>query len=227
MGRLQEPQVGAGGRLLSLSGIVAVALILLSFVVLGGDTPGSGDSAATINSFYDAHSGSSFAASFVLAAAAPFLVLFAVCLALAFWPEDGRRSAWPFVLIAGGATAALGFMLAALVHFALTDGADQDAVPGAALQALNTLDTGSWVAFNAGLGVLMLGAAGTLLASRAYPVLAWIAVAAGVALFIPFADFAGLIVSGLWIIATSIVLFRRQGAANLGTSADVVGAPAA
>jgi hypothetical protein len=41
------------------------------------------------------------------------------------------------------------------------------------------------------------------------PVLGWIALAAGIALFIPFADFAGLIVTGLRIIAMSVLLYRR------------------
>ena len=211
-----QPASGTA-RMLSLSGAVAVVLIVASFVVLQGDTPTSGDSAAKINAFYDSHSGRSFVSSFVLTAAAPFLVLFAVSLALAMWPSDGRRALWPYVLIAGGATAAIGFVFTGMIHFALADAADHDVVPGAALQALTSLDGASWVAFNAGLGVLMLGAAGTLLARKAYPVLGWIALAASIALFIPFADFVGLIVSGLWLIAASIVLYRRGAA--LGSAA--------
>jgi hypothetical protein len=58
----------------------------------------------------------------------------------------------------------------------------------------------------------MLGAAGSLLAHRVSPVRAWIALLTGIALFIPFADFIALIVSGLWIITTSIILFRRDRA---------------
>jgi hypothetical protein len=68
------------------------------------------------------------------------------------------------------------------------------------------------MAFCASLGVLMLGAAGSLLAHRVSPVRAWVALVAGIALFIPAADFVALIVSGLWIIATSIILFRRNRA---------------
>jgi hypothetical protein len=68
------------------------------------------------------------------------------------------------------------------------------------------------VAFNAGLGVLMLGAGASLLASKTNRVLGWIALVAGIALFIPFADFVALIVTGLWLIWTSITLFRRGSA---------------
>jgi hypothetical protein len=41
-------------------------------------------------------------------------------------------------------------------------------------------------------------------------VLGWIALAAGIALFIPFADFVALIISGLWIIAVSVKQFRAE-----------------
>jgi hypothetical protein len=58
----------------------------------------------------------------------------------------------------------------------------------------------------------MLGAAGSLLAHRVSPVRGWVAPAAGIALFIPGADFIALIASGLWIIATSIILFQRDRA---------------
>jgi hypothetical protein len=205
-----EPAGAGMGRFLPLAGAVGVLFVVVSFAVLGGDTPGTEDSAATINSFYDAHSGRQFASALVLAAAAPFLVLFGVRLALALWPADGARAAvWQLTLIAGSAVAGGMFIVSGMLQFALTDAADQDVTGPAALQALNAISADTWVAFNAGLGVLMLGAAGSLLSRKASPVLGWIALAAGIALFIPFADFAGLIVSGLWIIATSIILFRR------------------
>jgi hypothetical protein len=57
----------------------------------------------------------------------------------------------------------------------------------------------------------MLGAGASLLARRAYPVLGWIALLAGILLFIPFADFFALLVSGLWIIVTGVIAFRRGG----------------
>ena len=63
-----------------------------------------------------------------------------------------------------------------------------DDIAGGALQALVGLDENSWVAFNAGLGVMMLGAGASILASKTHPVLGWIALVAGIALFIPFAD---------------------------------------
>ena len=202
---------GSASRLLPLGGVVFVALVLVAFVGLGGDTPGSGDSAATINAFYDAHRGNSIAAALLVAAAAPFLVLFGVSLAAVLWPTDaGRRPFWQIMLAGGSAVGGAGWIIAAFVHLALVDAADQRGhFPGGALQALNVLDANSWVAFNSGMGVLLLGAGGALIARRVHVVLGWVALAIGILLFIPYADFAGLILSGLWVIVTSVQLYRR------------------
>jgi uncharacterized BrkB/YihY/UPF0761 family membrane protein len=206
-----EPTAGAA-RLLPLSGAAAVALVVVSFAGLGGNTPGSGDSAAKISAYYDSHEVREMIAAFALAASAPLFVIFGVILALSLWQAaDGRRPLWQGTLALGSAVAGVGFLIGALIHVALTQTANNSGVSGGALQALAGLDESSWVAFNSGLGVMMLGAAGALLASKAHPVLGWIALVAGVALFIPGADFVALIVSGLWIITTSVRLFRASG----------------
>jgi hypothetical protein len=208
MGTSAEPAARAA-RWLSLTGAAAVVLVVVSFAGLGGDTPGADDSAAAISSYYDSHEVREMLASFVLAASAPFFVIFGMWLAASIWPAGAPGSIWRTVLTVGSGVAGGGFMVAALIHVSLTQTANYDGIAGGALQALAGLDESSWVAFNAGLGVMMLGAAGSVLASKAHRVLGWIALVAGIALYIPFADFAALIVSGLWIIWTSIALFRR------------------
>lgn len=200
-----RPATTGAARILSLSGVAAVVLVVASFVGLYGDTPGSGDTASTISAYYDSHEVREMVAAFVLAASAPFFLLFAATLAESL----NGRTIWHRVLTAGGAVVAGAFLVAALIHVALTQTANEHDVAGGALQALAGLDQSSWVAFNASLGVLMLGAAGFLLAHRVSPVRAWVALVAGIALFIPGADFIALVVSGVWILATSIILFRR------------------
>ncbi len=210
-----EPKAGAA-RLLSLSGAGAVVLVVASFAGLGGNTPGASDSAATISAYYDGHEVREMVAAFVLAASAPLFVIFGVTLALSLWQSEARRRPlWQSTLALGSAVAGVGFLIAALFHIALTQTANASGVSTGALQSLAALDEHSWVAFNSGLGVMMLGAAGTLLASRTHRVLGWIALVTGIALFVPFADFAGLIVSGLWIITTSVQLYRSQPADSL------------
>ena len=68
-----------------------------------------------------------------------------------------------------------------------------------------------WLPVNSGLGVMMLGAAGSLLASRRLPRwLGWSALALGVGLFILFVDFVALILTLVWIIVLSVLLFRAE-----------------
>ena len=56
---------------------------------------------------------------------------------------------------------------------------------------------------------MMLGAGGWLLGRvGTYNMLGWTALILGVALFVPFADFFALLLSLLWIIVTSVVLYR-------------------
>ncbi len=196
-------------RSLPLSGIVFVVLLLLAIVGLGGDTPETKASADEVMSFYGDEGVRQGIASFVLAASAPFLVFFGLSFASRLWPANGRqRSVWERVLVAGSVLAAGATLVAALIHFALVDGADQEVSP-TALQALNLLDGNVWLPFNSGLGVMMLGAAGLLLAGTRMPRwLGWVALVLGFALFIPFADFIALIVSLIWILAVSVMLFR-------------------
>jgi hypothetical protein len=200
----------SAGRVLPLGGIVFVALVGVAIAGLSGNTPAIGDSPAKINAFYDAHHASQIAASLLVAAAAPFVVVFGTSLASALWSSEGvRRPFWQIVLTSGSAIAGAGWLVAALIHLALADAADQKGMSAGALQALNALDTDTWIMFSGGMGVLMLGAGGALLARKVHPVLGWIALALGILLFVPYADFFALLVSGLWIIVTSVQMFRK------------------
>ena len=90
-------------------------------------------------------------------------------------------------------------------------GLDVCVVHVTALQALNVLHNNTWMAFNAGLGAMMLGAAGCLLplASRSR-YLGSAALLLGVALFIPYADFLALLFTGIWIVVASVVQLRTR-----------------
>src|SRR6266576_1207753 len=63
--------------------------------------------------------------------------------------------------------------------------------------------------------LMMLGAGGSLLArTRLYRWLGWAALALGIALFIPFVDFVALLLSGVWILVTSVTLFSERAEAQ-------------
>ncbi|HZS58551.1 MAG TPA: hypothetical protein VFA43_04730 [Gemmatimonadaceae bacterium] len=149
----------------------------------------------------------------LLAAATPFIVLFALSLASAAGSRE-RSSQWQIALLTGAGVVAAVFLMNALVHFALAD-AGNNGVGGSGIRAMNTLDNDDWIAFNGALGVMMLAAAGVLLTGiRSTPRwLAWCALPLGVALFIPFADFIALLLTGVWIIVQSLLLSLRRAEA--------------
>jgi hypothetical protein len=196
-------------RWLPLSGVVFVALALVAVVGLGGDTPETTATGAEVASFYDDEQVREAIAAFVFVASVPFLVFFAVSIANAV-RDTGVRRIWDYVVVGGSVmTGAIIALLGAII-FAKTDGATNDVSPEA-LQALNLIDGNAWVAFNGALGVMMLGAAGCLLArAGAYRWPGWVALVLGIALFIPFADFVALLVMLVWILVMSVMLFRKQ-----------------
>ena len=195
-------------RLVPLSGIAFVALIVLSLAV-GGGTPASGASADEVASFYGDDLARQFVSTFVLAASAPFVVLFGVGLASSMSPGTGWSSAWRHVVLAGATLVAGTVLLSAFVHMAIVDGGDQGISP-TALQALNSLDGNTWIAFTSGLGVLLLGSAGAMLSAGSQRVLGWSALVLGVALFLPFVDFIAMLASALWIIVVSVAIARGR-----------------
>jgi hypothetical protein len=194
-------------RLLPLSGIVYVVLAFAGPVAIGQSTPDTSDSGSKIIAFYSAHNAQQALAAFVLAASVPFLIAFAASLATRLWPND-HRPVWELVLIAGAAMT--GAIVAALawVHFALADAGD-NGIGAAGAQALNELDNNFWMAANPCLGVMLLGAAGSILASQwGRRWIGWAALIIGIAVFIPFADFFALLLSFVWVIVVAIVLYR-------------------
>ena len=188
-------------RLFPLSGIAFVTLVVVSLLV-GGNTPGTDTSANDISSFYEANEVRQFVVCFALAATVPFLVFFAVALT-----EAAGRSPWGHVTIAGAILAGGAILVTALIHFALADVAANDASADA-VSALNALDGSTWVAFDAGFGVMMLGAAGLLLSAGVMRWLGWIALVLGVAAFIPVADFVALLGTLIWIVVVSVLQAR-------------------
>ena len=200
-------------RLQPLSGIVFLALVALVTVGVAGETPGSDASGSELVSFY-ADSWRQFVAAFLLAASTPFLVVFAAGIAGAAVPGRAERSAWRIVVVAGAAVTAAVILGQALLHLALTDGADQG-VPESALQAVNTISGSIWMVFFAALGLMMLGAAGCLIPTAgAYRWLGWTALVLGIALFFPVADFFAALLTAVWFVVASLTMARGARGAS-------------
>jgi len=196
-----------GKRLLPLGGIVFVVTVLFLVIAVTGSSPDAEASGEKYLSFYGAHENREIAVSFLLAAVVPFLVFFGVSLATA--GQSASRSFWEIVLVVGTGMTAAAWLLAALLHFSLADAAGHG-FSADAIRVLGMLDSNFWMAMNGAFGVMMLGAAGTLLA-RGSGRLGWPALVLGIALFVPFADFFALLLTALWICVASVVLSRGAG----------------
>jgi hypothetical protein len=209
-----------GARLFPLSGIAFVGLLVASLLV-GGDTPDSGATVGEVASFYDDGLTRQYLSTFLLAAAAPFLVLFGIGLAEAV---SSGASRWSDVVRGGAILAAVAVLLGGGIHLAVVDGGDND-ISESALQALNTLDGSTWIAMTTATGVLFLGAAGAMLSTGSRRVLGWSALVLGVALFLPFVDLVAIIPSALWVVVASVVIARgRETAAAVDGMAVPTGA---
>ena len=193
---------------LPLSGIAFVVLALVVTLAIGGGTPGTGDSAAEITTFYDENEVRQFITSFAFAATVPFLILFTAGLVRTIASRTDASAVWGQVALAGAILVGAVILMTAAIHFALLDAANQDEVAQEAILALTFVDGSTWVAFNAGFGVMMLGAAGLLLSAGVMRWLGWIALVVGVAAFIPVADFFALLATLVWIVVVSLLQAR-------------------
>jgi hypothetical protein len=199
-------------RLLPLSGIAFVVLVLLLVIAIGGDTPGTDESVAQVVAFYDENEVRHFITAFAWAATVPFLLLFVVGLRAVMARADDP--VWGDVAVAGAILAGGSILITAATHFALLDASTQDAVVEEAIVAVTFLEGSSWVAFNAAFGVMMLGAAGLFLSAGVMRWLGWIALALGIALFVPVADFVALLATLVWIVVVSALQLRAPRAAQ-------------
>jgi lysophospholipase L1-like esterase len=191
-------------RLLPLAGIVYVGLFLAA-MILDSSSPDGDASGAKLFAYYDVHETRATIAAVLLVLSTPFLVFFGAALATGRHPDE-PRSRWELVLLAGATLAAGALQVVAYVHFALAT-APGRGLSRDALRVLAMLD--SSILATAGLGVMMLGAAGTLLARAGSRWLAWAALVLGIALFVPIADFFAFLLTGIWIIVVAISSARR------------------
>jgi hypothetical protein len=192
-------------QLLTLSGLAAVIVLVIAFGV-GGDTPGSGDGAAEIKAFYVDHGSAQQVGGFLLMLAVPLLIFFAAGVRSVLVESSGS-AIWANVFFAGAAITACGLLLTASLSLALANSPED--LSGSAIQALNALSEESWPAFTGGIGVLLLGAAGSMIPlPGGLRWLGWAALVLGVVIFTPI-GFVAFIASGLWIVLTSVAFAMR------------------
>ena len=202
-------------RFAPLTGIAFVVLLVIGFGPVGGQSPGSDDSASKISAFYHDHQAKEVVAAAIVALAVIFFAMFIVALRDYLRGDGAGGDFWPTVALVGGVASVAGFCLAITVHAALVDGG-HNKLPGDAMIALNAVDNWDFFAFAFPMTILLFGAAGaTLKGGAALPKwLGWVALVIGILFFAGPAGFFAFLLTGIWIIIASVMMYRRAGAAT-------------
>ena len=201
-----------GDRFAPLLGVLFVVLVALGYLV-AGDTPGHHATGSEIRNDYDNETQHQIAAFLVALGAVPLLFFAAYFGAvMRRLHPSGRLSA--NAAAAGAVVAATGLAVQSLFHAALAEAAQASEVSDQALQALNALDGWSFYPLAIGFSTFLLASGVALVRGRRFfaPFLAWAAVVLGVVGLVPVVGFFTAIVSGIWVVTISVMLFARSEA---------------
>jgi hypothetical protein len=209
-------------RFLPISGILFGILLALA-LWLTSKEPGDTASAKQVFAYWSDHGGGKMWLSILgLELAAVLLLTFGAALRAAIRSGEGATATYSSLVFGGAILAAMGFATTTILPAAAgRAAADKAAEPGAqtAVFAIEQLRSWDWLMWTPGLTVMMVAAGLGGLRTRALPKpLSWTAVVLGVAFFTPLGFFAFFILPP-WMIATGVVLYRRQRVAAAGVPA--------
>lgn len=190
-------------QLLPLSGVVAVLLIVIAFIV-GGESPEADDSLREVLSYYNDNEADVQVASALLALGAFFFLLFSTALTDLLRrarPDSGVASR---LSLAGGIVFAVGATIFAGLGFTAAEVVD-DIAPGGT-QAINALSSDMFFTVLVGGAAFLFGAGAATLKSNFLPRwLGWAAIVIAVVMLTP-VGFAGFLALGIWVLIVSVML---------------------
>lgn len=189
-----------------LTGILFVVLVIVAFVV-GGETPGTDDSAETIVSFYVDNDSEQSVASALLALACVAFLFFLGSLRRTLRAVAGDEGGLSTVAMLGGLMIVVGASIFAGIGFTLGDAADQ--LPASAVLTLNALNSDLFFPLAIGTAVFNLGLALAVLRHGGLPrPLGWLALVVGIVGLTPGGFFAFL-ATGIVVVWASVVLAQH------------------
>jgi len=193
-----------------LTGVLFVVLTIGSFII-EGEPPGADEGKGKIVEFYVDNEGRTIVAALAASLAAVSLVFFAATVRRALRRGEQAMGVLSMAALGGGVVAATGIATDSALRFTLADSAED--IDPAAVQALHAFWEGFFFPMVVGIGVLVLATSLAALKTRLIPVwLAWIGILIFVVFFTP-AGFIAFLVSALWIIVVSVLLWRQEPAA--------------
>jgi hypothetical protein len=197
-------------QLLPLSGVAAVLLIVVSFIVVG-ESPDLDASPDELLSYYTDNDSSLQWGAALLALGAFFFMLFSTTVASLLRRDPARGAVAANFSFAGGIVFAVGATIFAGLAFTAGDAVDD--VGPATLQTLHVLEMDMFFTVAIGTAAFLLGSGIGALKAGALPSwLAWAAIVIGVVALTP-AGFFGFLALGIWTLIVSVMLSMRAGAA--------------
>jgi hypothetical protein len=199
-------------RLVPLAGVLFVVLTVLSLFI-AGEPPDADDSIREVVEYYDDHEAANIVGSLLEVLGGVSLLFFAASLRRRIRRDEDGGGVLSVVVIAGGAVAAAGIGVDAAIRFALTDTVGD--IDPAATQTLNALWSDFFFPMVLGIGALVLATSIAGLRTTVIPTwLAWIGFVIFIVFFTP-AGFVAFLVSALWILVVSILLWRQESSAGV------------
>jgi hypothetical protein len=196
---------GRWDRLAPVTGIVAVVLSVVAFIV-GGETPDADASAREAVSYYTSNDTEIGIASTLLALGAAFYAFF-VAVLVGRLRRAGQADALSAGTLIGGALMTTGMLIFAGIGLTLSDvGGDLDP---AAVQTLNALNSDFFFPVAGGTVVLSWCLALTVLKTGGLPrPLGWVGLVIAIASVTP-AGFFAFLALGLWAGVSSLVMLMQ------------------
>jgi hypothetical protein len=195
-----------------LTGIVFVVLLVIFRVIeAGASLPDADASTQKVVQFWTNHHDGQIAVAILASFSAVFLVWFAGTLRSSLHEAEGGTGTLSNIAFAGAIIAAVGFLAVTTVEFAAADTAGD--VPPQVTQTLSALQADTFLPIAAGFALFGIAAWW----------LGWVALVGGVLWMTP-GEILGFALCVMFIVATSIMMFRRREPVQPGIGdAAVVG----
>jgi hypothetical protein len=200
-------------RLLPLSGVLFTAVLAVGLVLTASE-PDNSSSKADIYAYWHSHHGVQLISSlFLIPFAMLFLLAFSAELRRALRSGEAGEALYSPIALAGGIVAAVGLGVTGSLGAAVATAANHHEVD--ATYTLAQLQSYDWVPWMAGFGVLLLASGIGGLRTRALPrPIAIAGLVLGFACLTP-AGFFALFALPVWMLITSIALYRSQNPSRL------------
>jgi hypothetical protein len=199
---------GSWARYAPLSGLLFVALVVVSIIVTGFDSVDSNDSTQKVVDFWTENDGEQMAGAFIGALSLVPFLWFLGSLRSALRTGEGGTGRLSAIAYAGGIVLASGAAVDASLQFAVAESAGD--VPTGVTHTLSVLYSNFFLVFPVGVGTLLLAAGLAILRTKVMPAwLGWVAFLLGIVSLTPAGFFAFLVVL-VWVAVVSVVLFQQQ-----------------